>query len=71
VTRVVALLCVEGGEKESQVGSEAAEDARAAEADAMVLAISSNEALVVDVMQEEEGGGGVLKYKFFNHYVLR
>jgi len=48
VTRVVALLRAEGGEEGPQ-GLEAAEDGRAAEADEVVLVLSSNETLVVDV----------------------
>ena len=43
------LLCTEGGEKEPQVGLMKTEDSRPTESDAMVLALTPDEALVVDV----------------------
>jgi hypothetical protein len=49
VTRVVALLHAEGGEEDPQVSLEEAKDGRAREGDAVVLALSSSEALVVNV----------------------
>jgi len=49
VLGVVPLLCVEGGEKESQFGLAAPEDGRPAEAEAMMLPLTPDEALIVDV----------------------
>jgi len=45
----VPLLCAEGGEKEPQVGLVAPEDGPRPEADAMILPLTPDEALVVDV----------------------
>jgi len=49
--RVVPLLCTEGGKEERQVGGGlmATEDSRPTESNAMILASTPDEALVVDV----------------------
>jgi hypothetical protein len=46
---MVPLLRAEGGEKEPQVGLVAPEDGRPTEAEAMILPLTPDEALVVDV----------------------
>jgi len=47
--RGVPLPCTEGGEEEPLVGLIATEDGRPAKSDAIILALTLNEALVVDV----------------------
>ena len=49
VLRVAALLRAEGREEETEVSMEEAEDGRTMEADAMVLMLAPDEALVVNV----------------------
>ena len=49
VPRVMPLLRAEGREEEAEVGLETAEDGRTPEAEAMVLPLAPDEALVVNV----------------------
>jgi hypothetical protein len=50
------LMCTEGGEKEPQVGLMATEDSRPTESDAIILALTPDEALVVDVTKGLDSG---------------
>jgi hypothetical protein len=52
----VPLLRAKGGEKEPQVGLVATEDGRPTEAEAMILQLSPDEALVVDVARGLDSG---------------
>jgi hypothetical protein len=61
VTRVVALLRAEGDGKGPQVGLEATEDG-AAEAEAVVLALTHNGALVVYVAGGLNASGWALRW---------
>jgi len=56
VLGLVPLLRAEGGEEESQVGLVVPEDIRATEAETMILLRTPDEALVVDVARDLDGG---------------
>jgi len=57
---MVPLLRAEGGEKEPQVGLVAPEDGRPTEAKAMILPLTPDEALVVDVARDLDSGAAPL-----------
>ena len=53
---VVPLLRAEGGEKESQFGLVAPEDVRPTEDETMILPLTPDEALIVDVARGLDSG---------------
>jgi hypothetical protein len=62
--RGLPLLRSEGGEEEPQVGLIATEDGGPTKSDAMILALTPNEALVVDVARVYYWCDGFIKATF-------
>ena len=71
MTRVVALLRAESDGKGPQVGLEATEDGSAAEAEAVVLALTHNEALVVYVAGGLYAFGWALRWRIVGVRIMK